>query len=31
MLVQKDQFGIDQGTTRASMVAGQEESLIQEW
>ena len=31
MLVQKDQFGIDQGTTCAIMVAGQEESLIQEW
>ena len=27
MLVQKDQYGMDQGTTCASMVAGQEEGL----
>jgi len=28
MLVQKDQYGMDQGTTCASMVAGQEEGLV---
>ena len=28
MLVQKDQYGMDQGTTCASMVAGQEEGVV---
>ena len=28
MLVQKDQYGMDQGTTCAGMVAGQEEGLV---